>query len=182
MTCVVGIRTNNGIFIAADVQGTGGHSKAMRVDGKVFEKGEFIYGGCGSYRMIQVLRYVFKEPAHPEGMGVMAYLVSVYTPALVECFKEQGILHRRDDVISAGTYLMGYRGTLFKAESDLQWGENECCYDACGSGDDLARGCMFALIDNNHMSPEDKLYKCLDAASAFNATVGGRYELVSVKH
>ena len=71
-------------------------------------------------------------------------MVVTFTNAVRECLKAGGYASKRDDVESDGTFLVGYQGHLFDIESDYQVGIPEDGYAAVGSGQDIARGSLFA--------------------------------------
>ncbi len=179
MTCIIGLKENNKIYIGGDTIGVGGYSKVFRTDGKVFKKNNMIFGFTSSYRMGQILRYSFVPPTREENIDDMTYLVAHFIPDLINSYKTGGFLTKTNEVFSGGVFLLGYRNELYKIESDFQVGISALGYDACGCGEDLAKGCMYAVKDTS-LSPEDKITKSLESAAVHSAGVGGRFEIVDL--
>jgi ATP-dependent protease HslVU (ClpYQ) peptidase subunit len=181
MTCIVGMRTRDGrVFIGGDTLGVGGYSKTLRMDGKVFAKGDMIFGFTTSYRMGQIIRYTFSPPSRPEGVDDMTYLVATFIPSLMTAFRNGQFLTKTNEVAEGGTFLLGYKNELYKIDSDFQVGIAEVGYDACGCGEAYAKGAMHVLWSATE-SPDRVLTKALEAAMAHSAGVGGRVEIVELE-
>lgn len=180
MTCIVGMKDNGKVYIGGDSLGVGGYSKTLRSDAKVFQNGDMIFGYTSSFRMGQILRYSFTPPERSVTVtDDMQYLVNNFIPSLITAYKSGQYLTKKDDAAVGGTFLLGYRGNLYQVESDFQVGIPTLGYDACGCGGDIALGCMYAVKDLP-LTPEEKITKCLEAASAHSAGVGGKFEIVSI--
>ena len=70
---------------------------------------------------------------------------------------------------------MGYQGHLFEIESDYQVGIPEDVYAAVGSGQDIARGSLFAT---QGQEPRSRVLTALRAAERFNAGVRGTFHIL----
>lgn len=181
MTCVVGMVTDGIVYIGADSLGIGGYSKTVRGDSKVFVNGEFLMGFTSSYRMGQLLRYVFTPPARSKDVeDDMEYLVAHFIPALIDTYKKGQYLTKKDDSAVGGNFLLGYRGALYNVESDFQVGIPTLKYDSVGCGADLALGAMHVLHDMRDLTPETKIKTALQAASVHSAGVGGHFEVLYI--
>jgi hypothetical protein len=84
--------------------------------------------------------------------------VTDFVDAVRKCMKDGGIGRTDSSVETGGTFLVGYAGRLFKIESDYQVGEPILPYDACGCGEDFAKGAMF---NSEHLSPELRIKNAL---------------------
>lgn len=181
MTCIVGIVKGNKVIIGGDRQGTDGWlGKVNRVDKKVFRKGEFIFGFTTSYRMGQLIQYKLVIPPLKEKQDIMEYMVAVFAESIRSVLKDGGFMEVNKSVESGGTFLIGFRGRLFKIESDFQVGEPFNGFYSCGCGQDLALGAMQTAIDLGIENPNRILHLGLVAAHCFSAGVGSEFDFVEI--
>ena len=166
MTCICGLVEKGTVYLAGDSAGVAGLSITIRADEKVFTNGPFIIGGPSSFRMIQLLRYKFDPPKQTIHQDDMQYMVTDFIDAARRCFSANGFGDK--DATSAGTFLVGYKGTLYTIQSDYQVGLTTDAFDAVGCGADLALG---SLHSTTGKKPEERLKMALEAASHFNAGV-----------
>ena len=169
MTCIIGLADKNGkVYIGGDSAGISGYSAHIRGDVKVFRNGPFIMGFCDSFRMGQLLHHVFEPPEHPEGMDDVKYMVSVFVPAVKNCFKDGGYQKVKDSQESGGTFLVGYKGNLYLIDDDYQVGLLTDNMTAIGCGNDEARGAMYAL---DYMPPVKRIERALEITTHLNIGV-----------
>ena len=179
MTAIAGIVEDGKVFMGGDSAGVGGYSLQTRSDPKVFINGEFIFGGCGSFRMSQLLEYEFSAPTPREGEGGMAHMVKRFIPAIKSTLKSGGFQETRNEQDNGGTFLVGYRGELYCIYDDYQVARVSQSYHACGCGDDLILGSLHAT-DQYEIDPIERINIALDAASTFSAGVRGPYSILSI--
>ncbi len=177
MTCIVGLIHNDKVYLGGDSAGVSGYAICSRGDSKVFTNGEFIMGFTSSFRMGQLLRYSFVPPVC-DTWDVERYMAIDFVDGVRKCLKDGGFAREESGEESAGTFLVGFKNRLFMIDTDYQVGWNNASFDACGCGQDLAMGAMFALSDID-MSPEQKILKSLAAAAEFSAGVTGPFNIVS---
>ena len=103
-------------------------------DPKVFTLGDFVIGFTTSYRMGQLLQFNLEIPCHHDEVSLFAYMVTVFIDAVRECLKTGGYAEKAKEVEKAGTFLVGYKGHLFRIEGDYQVAESALSYDAIGCG------------------------------------------------
>ncbi|MDK1389296.1 hypothetical protein QN224_28225 [Sinorhizobium sp. 8-89] len=172
MTCIVGLINNGSVHIGGDSAGVAGFSLTVRADRKVFRNQNFIFGFTSSFRMGQLLAHSFNPPKrHPE-TDVYAFMVTEFVDALRQCLKDGGYAQRQYEAERGGTFLVGYAGRLFKICGDYQVAEPVDCFDACGCGDRIALGALFASADS---PPRERLEVALNAAERFSAGVRGPF-------
>jgi ATP-dependent protease HslVU (ClpYQ) peptidase subunit len=168
MTCIIGLQHEGAIYVGGDSAGVGGYSLTVRADEKVFINGAFIMGFTSSFRMGQLLRYSLKPPTYHPDVDLATYMVTDFINAVRECLKAGGYARKEKEAEESGTFLVGFKGGLFKIDSDYQVGISALPYDAVGCGQDIALGAMFA---NSSLLPEDRIRQALEAAEAFSAGV-----------
>lgn len=181
MTAIVGLVHDGRVYIGADAGATSGWDLRLVKNPKVFNlKNEFVIGYTTSFRMGQLLEHAFDPPHHEEPVGVYEYMVTTWIDAVRKCFKEGGLAKRENEVETAGSFLVGYRGHLFNVGSDYQVLEVIDGFDAVGSGDSTAMGALYA-VRNSEMDPIARIQVALLAAERFNAGVHGPFT-VAVDH
>lgn len=172
MTCIVGIAQEGKVYIGGDSAGVAGYSLTVRADRKVFRNGEFVMGFTSSFRMGQLLMHKFSPPRRHGSDDVYKFMVTEFIDSVRKCLKDGGYAEKHDEAERGGTFLVGHAGRLFKVEGDYQVGEPVVEYDACGCGEDLALGALFATPNR---APMDRLKTALEAAERFSAGVRGPF-------
>jgi ATP-dependent protease HslVU (ClpYQ) peptidase subunit len=154
--------------MGADSAGVSGLDLTVRADAKVFVNGDFLMGCAGSFRQTQLLRYTFVPPECWSDEP-MRYMVCQFIDAVRTCFDEGGINGHNNQVESVeGIFLVGYRGHIYRIDTDYQVGESLDDFMAIGSGHTYARGAMYASA---HQSPLVRVDRGLHAAAHLNGGV-----------
>jgi ATP-dependent protease HslVU (ClpYQ) peptidase subunit len=165
MTCIIGVVENNKVYIGGDSAGVAGHQIQIRSDEKVFVNGPFVMGFTTSFRMGQLLRYVFKPPVQSCDDD-MQFMVKDFIPEIKKCFKEGGF--GKDD--AGGSFLVGYKGKLFEIHGDFQVALLADNIASVGCGADEALGAMYAMKGMD-CSPAEKIIKALEIVCHLNSGV-----------
>jgi len=166
LTCIVGLVDKGDVYIGGDSAGVAGLSLSIRADEKVFGNGPFIMGFTSSFRMGQLLRYKFSPPAQTVHQDDMEYMVTSFIDACRTCFSQNGFGDK--DATRGGSFLVGYKGSLYTIEGDYQVGKLHAPFDSVGCGSDLALGALYAT---EGLPPEKRINLALQAASTFSAGV-----------
>lgn len=174
MTAIVGLVEKGVVYIGGDSAGVAGYSLTVRADEKVFRNGPFLFGFTSSFRMGQLLRYAFTPPKHSSDVGDYQYLVTDFIGAVRQCLKDGGFATRENEGEKGGTFLLGYRGKLYKVESDYQVGLAADGYAACGCGEEIAIGALYAT---GGQEPQARIRTALEAAERFSAGVRGPFRI-----
>ncbi len=167
MTCIVGIIEKGVVHIGCDSLASGTMFKRVRKDGKVFDKGEFIIGACGSYRLMNIIEHCFTPPYFKEDtMCISKYMSTDFVDGLKKTFKERGFLRSSESTIDkGGNILVGFRGRLFEVMVDFQVAEMEDEYAVIGSGYPFAMG---SLNSTKNKSVRDRLILALESAEKYD--------------
>jgi ATP-dependent protease HslVU (ClpYQ) peptidase subunit len=177
MTCIVGLVEKGKVYMGADSCGSNGYNSTVRADPKLFHKGEMLIGCTSSYRMGQLLQYKMTIPEVPEGCDVSSYMVKYFIEAVRTCFEEGGFTKIKDNQEEGGSFLVGFRGTLFSIQDDFQVGQSAIGYNACGSGKMAALGALHATIG---LPAEERIKKALEAAAEHTAGVRPPFHIMSI--
>lgn len=170
------------VWMGGDSAGVGGLYLEIRKDPKVFRTGNFLIGFTSSFRMGQVLRFGFTPPAFPEGMDVYEYMVAHFVEAVRTTLKSAGYARTESGEESGGTFLVAYRGRLFKIQDDFQVGESAAPYAAVGCGAEIAEGALYAALNlpGIERNPGAFLDLALRAAEQHSAGVRGPFEVLKL--
>lgn len=173
MTCICGIEKNGVVWIGGDSAGTAGNMhQRVRGDKKVFIRGEFIIGFCGSFRMGQLLQNTLEVPAQAEGKNDYEFLVSDFVAAVKQCLSVE------KDAEMEPNFLFGYRGKLYGVQGDYQVSIPDGGFDAMGSGGDVAMGALHA--NRSTRSPKKRITQALEASARNNAAVRPPWTILSL--
>lgn len=173
MTCIVGVQDRKKLFIGGDSALTSGDlSQRSYGEDKVFQTGSVLFGVCGLPKVITALRDVLEVPSHPRGLDDRKFISKILIPAIKACLWETGCSNAKEEAggeregeFFEGAFLMGYKGKLYRVESNFQTITSAYGFDAVGSGEDIAIGSLHASVKE-----KDAKKRCLQAleASAIN--------------
>ena len=176
MTCIVGVSQSGKVCIGADSAGTGGWDQRIRSDLKVFVNGPMVFGFTSSFRMGQLLRYRLDVPHHSADVtDDLAYMTGPFIDAVRQCLKDGGFATTKDGAEVGGTFLAGYRGSLYCIQSDYQVEMTAEPYNAVGCGHAYALG---ALFHSGRLAPQVRIEQALEASAAFSAGVAGPFTII----
>lgn len=181
MTCIVGVRTENGVVLAGDSVGSDRRINTHRSDTKTFNLGpQVALGFTSSYRMGQILRWHVDIDPLVDAMrrytDMWDWVGKLFIPAARSAMKDHGFATVSNGNESGGTFLLAVRDRLFLVDADFQVGEPSNGYDACGSGDSVALGALHAIIGSRDIElgeARSAATRAIAAASDLTPYVGG---------
>lgn len=180
-TCIVGLVHEGAVYIGADSAGVNGWlERQVRLDEKVFIKGDMIFGFTSSFRMGQILRYSFSPPDQYKKEDDYKYLCGRWVDALMECLKQKGYAWIDNNRVWGGEFLLGFNGKLYRVENNFQVGRREEPFDAVGCGEPLALGALH-IMEKQKLGPRQKIKRALEAAERFSAGVKGPFNILRLK-
>ncbi|CAD6563245.1 hypothetical protein ACFQ3P_42650 [Paraburkholderia sabiae] len=176
MTCIVALTDGKKVYMGADSAAAGGSYMTVRADPKIYRVGPFLIGFTSSFRMGQLLGHSLTVAPRPEGTDVFVFMCTTFVEAVRECFTRGGYARKDGERESAGTFLVGHEGRIFRIDGDYQVGENAVNFNACGSGEQAALGSLHTTA-GMPMRPEIKLERALAAAAEFSVGVRGPFRI-----
>lgn len=185
MTCIVGFieENNNKVWMGADSAGVGDYDYSIRKDKKIFIRNNMLIGFTSSFRMGQLLHWQLQIPKHVEGLTIEEYMNTAFIEAVRKCFKDYGYSTINNNRETAGTFLVGYKGHLFKIYNDFQVEENIDLINACGCGEMLAVGAGFAYLALNKKkdpNPKKIIKLMLQTSVKANIAVKPPFHILSI--
>lgn len=174
MTCIAGIIEEDKIWMGCDTLRSSGSAK-FRADTKIVKKDKMILGFSGRVRDIQLIRFGFEIPEQPDDMDDYEYMATVFSSAIRERLKEAGASTiTKNEETAALRALVGYKGRLYKLDSDFCVMRIENDYFATGSGEYHAMGSLYST-ENFYMTSEERITLALKTAEKFINSVGGPF-------
>ena len=180
MTCIVAITDGKRIVM-------GGDSAASTTDNpeiysfsisKVFAKGEYLVGICGSYRAGQIARWKMEWPEPPApGADLEEFMVREVVEAIHRSLVDAHFAGPTEGS-RAAQFMIGLRGHLFTTAGDFTVGSQNISWQAIGSGRHHAYGALHALADFD-LDLEDKVRRALGAAQSHISNVREPFHLLS---
>jgi len=156
---------------------------------KLFRVGDFLFGGAGSHRVSNILRFTLQHINHENSMDNEEFISRYLVESLRTALRDGGALHTESGIDHIGAkddtsgFLVGYRGRLFWLAYDLSVSQYETPYFAIGSGDAYALGSLHAsaaLASSVQLTPEQRVTMALEAACAFDIGCGGSIVIESL--
>lgn len=98
-----------------------------------------------------------------------------------ECFKISDAAKWQEEAEQCGTFLVGYEGRLFKILDDYQIAESLDGFDACGSGELVALGSLYATRQSLAEEPETRIQEALQAAEKYSAGVRSPFRIITTE-
>ncbi len=179
MTCIVGYEDNGKVYIGGDSLGSTNWTMTVRADQKVFKNGPMLFGFTSSYRMGQILNHSLVIPEQSSKQSDYNYLCTTFIDAVMAALIDKKYAKVNDGCATGGYFLLGYKGCLYKIESDFQVGKTVDPYDSCGSGEHHAKGAM-AILNDMKIKPQTKIKRAIEAAAKNVISVGGPIHILSI--
>lgn len=175
MTCIVGMTHGGKVYIGADSLGSETTSvKEKRREHKVFLVGDFLIGGCGSFRMLNLLQWKLELPEYSGLTNLHKYMCTHFVDAVRQVYLENGFAVA-NEYWTTEEFLVGIRGRLFKIHDDFHVAEYD--YTTIGSGEYHALG---SLYTSKRTNPHKSILKALKCAETFVGSVQSPFIIKSI--
>lgn len=168
MTCIIGSSKDGVVYIGGDSAGVGKLDITIRDDVKVFKNKDMVFGFTSSFRMGQILHHCLTIPDMTDETSDYQYMVKTFIPEVIKTFNQQDYSKSEHGQVTGGSFLVGFRGTLYAIDSDFQVGIPADKFDSIGCGSELAKGAMAALKD---LDPKERIIKSLEISTYYNGGV-----------
>lgn len=183
MTAIAALIENGRAYVGGDAAASTSSALTCREASKVFRNGDFLFGCAGSFRQMQVLRYIFEPPKVPKGCANLErFMVRDFIRALELCLRTNGVAgsdsngsHHSD---KESKMVVAFRDHLFTIEYDYQIGINLEPIASAGIGGYEAQAALAALIDSSHLTPEDKITRALQISERYNPSVRAPFTIL----
>jgi len=138
---------------------------------KIFARGAYLFGVCGTYRLTQILRFQAELPEPPRTADLEPFLVQELVPAIHRAVVEDGQSRGGPAVLDSKTgLLLGCQGQLWTINH--RWvALREAPFAAIGSGRLRAYGALNALHASGVAPAARRLEHALAATAAYTSSV-----------
>lgn len=169
MTCIVAIKDQGKVYFGADSFLSDKEFAYPMQASKIFRKGPFIFGYCGSVRAGKVFQYDLDLPP-VDYQNLDRYMNKEFITALMDCAERNRLLIDEDkDPNDVADLIVGINGRLYEVQSHVQSVEWTVEYMAVGSG---ARAALGSLFSTKGLPPRQRLTTALTASSLYSVGVG----------
>jgi len=153
MTTIIGVQSTEGCVIVSDSR--------VAADGKVYshpnmvkaiENGNYIIGGAGDYRALQVVLHGWQPPTltAKAKLNLYEFVINKVAPSLKTTLSEAGVEFSKSSDNDGDKFelslLIGINGSLFEIDSDFSVAMNKDGFYGIGSGGDYALGALYAGV------------------------------------
>jgi ATP-dependent protease HslVU (ClpYQ) peptidase subunit len=178
MTCIVGIKSEQGLFIGGDSAVSSANLVQTIADPKVWKKGQFIIGFAGSLRVGQIVKYNLKIPPFNKKEPT-EYMVTAFVNAMRKALKNAGAAreHQKEEE-QENQFLIGFKNRLFEIDEAHGVCEVGDEYISIGSGTEYALG---SLHTTKGKPSEMRIIAALEAAAYFSEGVRPPFHMVNIK-
>lgn len=180
MTAIAGIARGGKVWIGGDAAGVDWrYGLDVQAQPKVFQCGDFVIGYTTSFRMGQLLQHSLSAAEQTSRQTVEAYMATTFVDAVRSCLKTGGFAEKEKESEVGGTFLVGYRGRLFRVQGDYAVLERADGIDACGCGDFQLLGALHALTATQpKRDPAAIIRFALEITEANSAGVRGPFTIL----
>ena len=179
MTCIVGLISNNKLYMGSDSQCTNGNQILPTSREKIFTIGNLTLGTAGDVRFNNIIKYYLDVPYHHNDISDMEYICTEFLGNLRSAIEGQKFSEEKDNVSSIPNYcelLVAYKNTLYAIWYDysvVDFSE----YYAIGSGSDFALGSL-ETTKQLGIDPKERIELALGAACKFNVNCALPFNIV----
>ena len=167
MTCVVGLRFDNCVYIGADsFLSDSMTGLKLRYPKKVFQVNDFIIGVCGSVRLLQTVAHKFQVAPKFVGQDIYDYVYSTFFDCLINCLRQEKCLMEADgiEVLPNSQMIIGIEDKIFVVQPDLSIFEPEEDFVCIGSGEFHSQGVM-EILKGTDLTPAEKIQTAIEKTS-----------------
>lgn len=180
MTCIVGyVDDAKNVWIGGDSAGVGNYDVIMRRDPKVFRNGPYLMGFTSSFRMGQLLRFGLTVPRQEEDHSDEQHMMTTFVDAVRKCLSDGGFAKTESGNESGGTFVVGYRGSLYVVYDDYQVSISAETWVAVGCGEGYALGALKAM-EGSDTPASQRVTRALEIAAHYSAGVRAPFVVESL--
>lgn len=141
MTLILGLTSKDYTLLAGDTLAYT-EKRSVRVQSKVFQKGDLLFGVAGAVVLLNCLQHHCNIPTRKKGESVETFIFQTVFTAIKKALKKQQLLVPMKEEVDyiPGEFLLAYKGHLFHVQSDLGVVQIKNSNYAIGSGSSYALG------------------------------------------
>lgn len=184
MTVIIGLESNNKVYIGCDSALIENWTQEITALPKIFKLGSFLIGVAGYPRAQQIIQYHLKLPKQLDSQTDLQYLCTDFVDTIIQLMSEHdfGKTENNQKTLDS-SIIFGYHGKLYEIDTNYQIIKVKSNFSAIGSGKDLALGAMNALDSVmliESMKPETKIKIALETTAKYNIGVAKPFKVMSI--
>lgn len=176
MTCIVGIKTEQGVWMGGDSAVSHQYELRHTAVPKVFIKDNLLIGGAGQPRAFFHLQHQWTVPERFGELTLYGWLATTVANSIRALYEANGIKPSSGDWPNPLDTMIGCEGRLFYLDSQFGLHEHADDFEAMGAGSEYAIGALAALGD--YMAPPDRIKRALAIAARFSPSVRSPFEIL----
>ena len=174
MTCIVGLKTNNRVYIAGERGASTDDSIMHLTKPKVHRFGPYVIGFAGTMEG-QRLAYTFDPPRPHEDEDLDTFMHTTFLKYLRDFYDEWWVDTSKDSELEM---VIGIKDRLYEhSSSDMSLNDYSLGYLSIGSGCHFALGYLYGITSFNN--PEKIVEGAVKAAIKFSPTCSGTVDILS---
>ncbi len=184
MTCIAAVAAPDGVvWMGGDSAGVSNDSVyglGIGTEPKIWENEGILFGGSGSFRVSQVIRWQMNVPQYNPEAEPLEYLTGALMTAMRDVLREHGSLTtwEEDSTESIdGNLLLGFCGQVYEVYEDFGVGQLVHGYGSIGCGYSIAAGSL-AATEHFDVKPRKRIKMALEAAERHSAGVRGPMTII----
>lgn len=185
LTCIAAVAHEGTVWIGGDSAGVTDdtvYSLGVGTESKIWERDGILFGGCGSFRVSQVIRWQMNVPQYNPAAEPLEYLTGPFVTSMRDTLREHGSLTTWEEDATEGIdggLLLGFCGRVFEIYGDFGVGELIHGYGAVGCGFPIAVGNL-AATEGMDIKPKERVTMALKAAERHSAGVRGPFTILKM--
>ena len=169
MSVVVAILTDKEMVMAADSIVVRGSIKAESGDSKIWENGEYLFGGVGTCRGLQILRWHWSLPERTQGQSTNEFFFKKIPASLRTSFANECYLKAENEIKSISeNFIFMNKDSIFLISSDLSIVVPKENYITIGYGWEIALGSLHSTSEMKNLSIQKRAEMAIEAACHFS--------------
>lgn len=183
MTCIVAVQQGKKIYMGGDRLASSSFDCFSSSDPKIFKgeygSGDWMFGICGSFRTMEILKYELDLPEQKKSQIARHYMATTFVKQVRECFKHHGVAEvENKSETFYGDFLVAHQGLLYCLQSDFGLLGSSSGYMTTGSGWMIATGSLHATARTPTLKskPIKRLEMALKAAADHVPSVGPPFD------
>jgi len=167
MTIIVGLITDEGIYVGFDSLVFDGWSTAILAEDKAIEHKDLIIGTAGHCRAHSLLKYSLIWPERKVTQSIHDYIYKDLHESIKTCLVSGNYAKILDNRISMDSYLLiAYQGHLFYLGNDFGIVERKAPYLSIGSGYLHAQASLYTS-EKTDLTPEERIKLAIECSNEF---------------
>jgi|LakMenEpi03Aug12_release.lakeMendotaPanAssembly.Ray.scaffolds.fasta_scaffold224096_3 ATP-dependent protease HslVU (ClpYQ) peptidase subunit len=172
MTCIVGIRSDTGVYLASERGLSDDDVIVSMTAPKIRQNGMYIIGYADSPGTGQLLHWM-TLPTPPK-KNVEKFMRTTFISSIRKQLTESGVDLKES---AHASFLVGVSDQLFFIDTQ-DWQVTECEYMAIGSGSSIAMGSLYTT--STWKSAEKRAYTAVSAAIELSPSCQGPIDILSI--